>query len=109
MAAQLILMKGPVCRNEYSCSARAMSSLPVPDSPVMSTVERGVRHLLDDGIDLTDGGRISDQPEPAVRGGLLGPGISPRQGMGLHRLLDDLTDLLLVERLLDVVEGPQLD
>ncbi len=39
MAAQLILMNGPARREELSCSARATSSLPVPDSPVMSTVE----------------------------------------------------------------------
>jgi hypothetical protein len=39
MAAQLILMNGPPWRDEFSCSARAISSLPVPDSPVMSTVE----------------------------------------------------------------------
>ncbi len=39
MAAQLILMNGPSWRDELSCSARAMSSLPVPDSPVMSTVD----------------------------------------------------------------------
>ena len=39
MAAQLILMNGPALRDELSCSARATSSLPVPDSPVMSTVD----------------------------------------------------------------------
>jgi hypothetical protein len=39
IAAQLILMKGPFLRLECSCSALATSSLPVPDSPVMSTVE----------------------------------------------------------------------
>jgi hypothetical protein len=39
MAAQLILMNGPPLRLECSCSALATSSLPVPDSPVMSTVE----------------------------------------------------------------------
>ena len=39
MAAQLILMNGPALRDELSCSARAISSLPVPDSPEMSTVD----------------------------------------------------------------------
>ncbi len=39
MAAQLILMKGLSRRLEAPCSAVAMSSLPVPLSPVMSTVE----------------------------------------------------------------------
>ncbi len=39
MAAQLILMNGPPLRLEFSCSAWATSSLPVPDSPVMSTVD----------------------------------------------------------------------
>ena len=39
MAAQLILMKGPSFRDELSCKARATSSLPVPDSPVISTVD----------------------------------------------------------------------
>ncbi len=38
MAAQLTLMKLLSRRDELSCSARATSSLPVPDSPVMSTV-----------------------------------------------------------------------
>ncbi len=32
-------MNGPVWRDEFSCSARAISSLPVPDSPVMRTVD----------------------------------------------------------------------
>ncbi len=39
MAAQLILMSGLSRRDEPSWSAVATSSLPVPDSPVMSTVE----------------------------------------------------------------------
>src|SRR6266581_5375040 len=39
MAAQLILMNGPERRELCSCSALAASSLPVPDSPVMSTVD----------------------------------------------------------------------
>ncbi len=41
MAAQLTLMKGLPSREVFSWRARAMSSLPVPLSPVMSTV-RGV-------------------------------------------------------------------
>jgi hypothetical protein len=39
IAAQLILMNGPFRRDELLCSARAISSFPVPDSPVISTVE----------------------------------------------------------------------
>ena len=39
MAAQLILMKGRSARDDRSWRARATSSLPVPLSPVMSTVE----------------------------------------------------------------------
>ena len=38
MAAQLTLMNGWSLRPECSWSARATSSLPVPLSPVMSTV-----------------------------------------------------------------------
>ena len=36
-AAQLSFTKGPLLRCECWCSARAISSLPVPFSPVMST------------------------------------------------------------------------
>jgi hypothetical protein len=39
MAAQLILMKGLLARGEWWWSAEAISSLPVPDSPVINTVE----------------------------------------------------------------------
>src|SRR5215472_5860316 len=39
MAAQLIRMSGLLRRDEPSCSAVAISSLPVPLSPVISTVE----------------------------------------------------------------------
>ncbi len=39
MAAQLILIRGCSLRTDCECSALATSSLPVPDSPVMSTVE----------------------------------------------------------------------
>jgi hypothetical protein len=38
MAPQLMAMKGPSLRRLPRCSARAMSSLPVPLSPVTSTV-----------------------------------------------------------------------
>ena len=38
MVAQLMGTKLPLLRTESSCSARATSSLPVPLSPVMSTV-----------------------------------------------------------------------
>jgi len=38
MAAVLMATKGPPARGECLCSARATSSLPEPDSPVMSTV-----------------------------------------------------------------------
>ena len=38
IAAVLIATNGPAARGEWRCSARATSSLPVPDSPVMSTV-----------------------------------------------------------------------
>jgi hypothetical protein len=39
IAAQLILMNGPIRRLEFSCSALATSSLPVPLSPVISAVD----------------------------------------------------------------------
>ena len=39
MAAQLILMNGLSTRGELLWSAEAISSLPVPDSPVISTVD----------------------------------------------------------------------
>jgi hypothetical protein len=38
MAAQLTLMKGLSRRDEFSCSARATSSFPVPLSPLTNTV-----------------------------------------------------------------------
>ncbi len=38
MAAQLMGMKGLSARREHSWTARATSSLPVPDSPRMATV-----------------------------------------------------------------------
>ena len=38
MAAVLMATNGPLARCECLCSARATSSLPVPDSPVISTV-----------------------------------------------------------------------
>ena len=37
MAPQLTATKGPAARWLHSCTARATSSLPVPDSPWMST------------------------------------------------------------------------
>ncbi len=39
-AAQFTLMNGLSARGDSSCSAWAMSSLPVPDSPRMRTVAR---------------------------------------------------------------------
>ena len=42
MAAMLMATNGPLRRLEKSCSTRATSSLPVPDSPVIMTV-RSVR------------------------------------------------------------------
>ena len=44
-APQLTTTKGPAWRSERSWSARAMRSLPVPLSPVMSTVVREVATL----------------------------------------------------------------
>ena len=38
MAPQFTATKGKAARGESSCSARATSSLPVPDSPATSTV-----------------------------------------------------------------------
>ena len=40
MAAQFTATNGFFARDEPACSERAASSLPVPDSPVMSTVQR---------------------------------------------------------------------
>ncbi len=37
IAPQLMAMNGPALRGERRCSSRAISSLPVPDSPVTST------------------------------------------------------------------------
>ena len=39
MAAQLMAMKGRVARGDLSWMNRASTSLPVPDSPLMSTVQ----------------------------------------------------------------------
>jgi hypothetical protein len=47
-AAQLTAMNGSSCRGDQSCSARANSSLPVPDSPRSNTGEwlRATRRTL---------------------------------------------------------------
>ena len=37
MAPQLMVTKGPLARGDRLCSSRAISSLPVPVSPVIST------------------------------------------------------------------------
>ena len=38
MAAAFSATKGPLARTPWPCKARATNSLPVPDSPVISTV-----------------------------------------------------------------------
>ena len=47
MAPQLMTTKGPFARLLRRWISRAMSSLPVPVSPVMSTRDVGRRHLLE--------------------------------------------------------------
>ena len=46
MAPQLMLTKGPLARGDRLCSSRAISSLPVPVSPVTSTEMSVPGHLL---------------------------------------------------------------
>src|SRR5204863_4258649 len=70
---------------------------------------RRVGDLLDDGVNLLDGGRLADQAEAAAARRLLGARVATRERERGQRLGDDLADLLLLEGLLQVVEGAQLD
>ena len=71
IAAQLMATKRWPWRGDRSCSARAKSSLPVPDSPRISTRRRRRRDLLDRAADplhlrvARDDARTS--PAPAAR------------------------------------------
>jgi hypothetical protein len=113
IAAQLILMNGPPLRLEPSCSALATSSLPVPLSPVISTVdgESATRSITANTPCISAESPTSpNRPRMSSAGGY-----SPAWGAARlaaawpHRLVDDRADLLLLERLLDVVEGAGLD
>ena len=75
----------------------------------MSTVDGVSATFSTTCVDLPDGGRLADQAEAPVAGRLLGSRVAAGERRRCERLGDDLADLLLLERLLEVVEGAQLD
>ena len=87
-AAQFTAMNGLPRRGERSWRPLATSSLPVPDSPWISTVRRHRRHLLDLDQHLLDGAALADDPGPLLEPPALDQpaGASPRRrpaGTGL--------------------------
>ena len=113
MAAQLILMNGLALRDEFSCSARATSSLPVPDSPVISTVDGVSATFSMTRVDLLDApaSRPMIPKRAARRRGLRSrrAASAPRERVRACSAFSTMPDLLLVEGLVDVVEGAELE
>ena len=110
MAAQFTLMNGLSRRDEPRCSAFAMSSLPVPLSPVMSTVdgESATRadHLVDRRASTGD---VADERAGASPSASRACSVLALEVVRAGRLGDDLLQLVLLERLGDVVEGAGLE
>ncbi len=98
MAAQLILMKGCSLRALCRWMARAISSLPVPVSPVMSTVV------------VADLGHAAALPDDPVGIGIAGRRreVAVAELPGLDRLQDDRLQIILFEGFGEVIEGPLL-
>ena len=67
MAAQLSATKGPSLRRLRAWSARATTSLPVPLSPVMSTVASESGHAGDELVHLAHRRALADQRVEALR------------------------------------------
>ena len=76
MAAQLTATNGFFARAEPACSERAASSLPVPDSPVMSTVQRVSATFAS----IDSAGSSAGSP-PSIAGRVL---VAPRERVGLR-------------------------
>ena len=111
MAAQLMVMNGASCRGLWSWSARANSSLPVPDSPCSSTVARVGATVRDDFHDPAERFAFADQraggpdlENLAAEGLVLAPKPHHLEGL-MHRDLERLAP----DRLGQIVDGARLD
>ena len=105
MAAVLIAMNGPAARGLCRCSARATSSLPVPDSPVMSTVVFDCeRRPIARKTSCIAGAW------PSISGAAP---VSASTGAGRrrldHRAADERDGVIDVERLRQILEGAALE
>ena len=109
-AAQFNRTSGLSARGEAAWIASAMSSLPVPLSPVMSTLARGGTHLRDQREDLLHLRVVGDDVMERVAVAQPVPE-APRlleEARLLHRALDDRGERLVLERLGQVVVGAAL-
>ena len=102
MAAQLSLTNGPDARGLIAWTARAMSSLPVPVSPQMSTVQPVGAAAATAVEDLAQRGALSDDLGEAT-----GPGRRELAAAG-QRLLHRLEEVLVGERLGEKLDGAGL-
>ena len=111
IAAQLIATNGNVARGLSSWIVCAMSSLPVPDSPEMSTDARRRRGLLDDAVDRADPGAVADDPAEASLLAQLPPQVPhlAQRFLTLDRLLQQDLQPLRIDRLAQVVVRAVLD
>ena len=110
MAAQLTATNGRLARGLWAWRARATSSLPVPDSPVISTLacEPATRRMSAN-TSCIDRRAPDDVLEADAAGHLLAqPGHLGAQRLLGQRLVDHQHQLLDLERLGDVVERAQL-
>ena len=107
-AAQLSFSSGPLARGLRVWMARATSSLPVPRSPVTSTLARALGRAPDLLDELLDGGALADElpgrPRGAAQVARLGLGAREAQ-----RGLDGDEQRVGVERLLEEVERADAD
>ena len=89
----------------------AMSSLPVPDSPAISTDARCRRRLLDDAVDRANAGTVADDPAEAALLAQLAaklPHFAQRL-LPFHRLLQQDLQPLRIDRLAQIVVGAFFD
>ncbi len=103
-AAVLRATKALLERGLWRCRARATSSLPVPDSPVISTVMLERDNRADGAEYLLHGGRLAEELRNASAGDV---------GIDRHRRLlrgapHEIHGLVDVERLRQVLEGASL-
>ena len=102
----LIAMNGPPARGLCRCSARATSSLPVPDSPVISTVDVRLREPADRAEHFLHRRRLAEDL------GRLAAAASSVDFLAqalLDRAADQLDRLVDVEGLGQVLEGAALE